>query len=681
MSPPGGGKPDAVQLLAVCKPIIENEKYHRLLEKFTGQLGSILSTYYSTNAVADDDLAALQAIFAYVALDMRNVAAAKQRTGSSVEKTTGVYANWLVAEAKRAEPDRLNRILDTFTAQMDSLGSRLLSLPLGSAWAVLIQQTGRTELADVGMDLPGADVMVTFVKKQGWASDEIRASVQRLCDAGDFSRLPSNVEMLRKRLDILRDRGRVAAIGQVLQRFVAECAAADENPNAAPHPLATPENRNMALGHFLFISRLNTLKLNAKDFAAIKEIEREAMDMVPRPMPLVIFHRLLYTTGSEDDSKLRDSTTVLPAAQKLWEIGKEDEVPLTVQSYTTYLYVLAKYRDLKGMFNLWDEILADKACKQREIERLQDKSQLEAWDVPLSKTSTDMPWPPTKFLNETLSNAFKMGGSGADMGMALYRSSIDRSSSLTPNITTVNIALRWAGHLADLQLMNEVLNDAQRLGFTPNNVTYTTMVQGLLRADRHDLARKTLDSMKTKGFNVDERLAATIISDLAREGKAADLRRAEDVIRDMRTRGVHMTVASWTALISGYFRGGWDLEGFRTVERMYQSGFKLNLTGYNIVIGHALTKTWNEGEYTDLQSVTPGLRVFRRMINENVVPTADTYSMMLGSLLRQERVEEVREVLVEMDRRGFRTHRGSLINVIRLARIATKKRAPGRFHQ
>lgn len=250
-----------------------------------------------------------------------------------------------------------------------------------------------------------------------------------------------------------------------------------------------------------------------------------------------------------------------------------------------------------------------------------------------------------------------------------------------PDIITVNTALRFAAHIADVQKMNAVIAAAGSLGLKPDIITYTTLVQGLLRAKEHDLASKTLDAMKASGIEPNERMAATLISDLAADGTRDGMRAAEDTLRDMRRRGVKMTVFIWTALITGYFRGNWVLDGFSAMERMNKQGIRFNIVGYNALLRvvadgeRSARNEYRRSTSQDLENaqVPLALRLFRQMLDEGVVPNADTYVILLGAFVRTRRDAEALEILKDMDARGFKTNKRALQQLVRQAR-ALKRR-------
>jgi pentatricopeptide repeat protein len=153
-----------------------------------------------------------------------------------------------------------------------------------------------------------------------------------------------------------------------------------------------------------------------------------------------------------------------------------------------------------------------------------------------------------------------------------------------------------------------------------------------------------------------------LIADLAKGGSQAGLRRAEEMMAQMRRKNMRITVQAWTSLISGYFRGGWEKDAWGAVDRMDRYGVKMNRVGYNIML--------HEGDSSqdNSQGGSWPLKVFGRMLKAGVVPNDDTYLILLGPMVAKRRWEEADVVLKEMDRFKYKPTRGALSTLIRRAR-------------
>jgi pentatricopeptide repeat protein len=204
--------------------------------------------------------------------------------------------------------------------------------------------------------------------------------------------------------------------------------------------------------------------------------------------------------------------------------------------------------------------------------------------------------------------------------------------------------------MADIKSMTNLFSLASKRGLKPDVVTYTTLVQGLLRANRVDMAKGVLSKMLSEGLEPNERMCSLLVSDLARSGSQAGLQRAEEMMSEMRRKKMSVTQATWTSLISGYFRGGWETDAWSAVERMGRSGISLNRVGYNIILKQG------QGRWC--------LKVFERMVKEGVSPNNDTFVIVLTPLVHKKQWAEADKVIQEMERLGFRAEKGTLSRLV-----------------
>jgi pentatricopeptide repeat protein len=682
-----------------------------VLQPYHNRISSVLSEYYTAHPAPDADIAHLQAVLADACLTPRHVASQRERSRSnfSIYTVANRYAGWLVAEAQRAGQagagtERLQGVLDRFEAQVRTLATDRLMVPYAAAWAVLLAAAGRAP-PPVAITLPHESTVMGWVTQNAWekaagagagagvdadADADVAAAARALCGEDREAALPTTPDLLSARLLALRNRRKPSAIVDMWRAYAAEL----DLGGRCTHPLASgQEVRADALAKFLWVVRSgNSNSAIAPELAAV---EAEVRARVPVPTPLPVLHVLLTTAGPEDlegdaerllassttlstlgttqaPAPVRTKETVLAAAAEIWESARSQGVVRDERLYRLYMALLGRYHAGEEMFRVWDELVADKQCRALEEQRraAEAKAESKAKEAKEAK-SKDATWPSTLTLNQVLSSGFLVGSQTSEMAIALFGLALDPKTALKPNLVTLNIALRYAAHLANIDLMTSMLSSALPLGLTPDIVTYTTLVQGMLRAGRPELARATLDSMKARGINPNERMAAMLVADLAASGTKDGLVRAEEVVRDMRVRGIRTTVPMWTSLIAGYFRGGWEVDAWNAVERMRVAGLRLNDVGYNIVLGHVLDNRRRRGSAAkDDKSIEVAMELFRSMQKDDAVPTSDTYMVLLGGLLRSGSIEHIPEVLAFMDARRFSAPSRSVNDMIRKARKA-----------
>lgn len=371
---------------------------------------------------------------------------------------------------------------------------------------------------------------------------------------------------------------------------------------------------------------------------------QDIMASIPKPMPTEIFNVILANRANVDEGEVGSEELGIDNNGRngversrlgsAWNAGTAQGAVRNVKSYMIFIEGLGRAGELDQLQKTWDELLNDTACRETHVGE----------------------WPPIHAFNHMLSATFLVPKTGPSAALEQFERAID---TLPINIVTINTILRHYARKADIPGMNSLFSLASRLKLKPDVVTYTTLVQGLLRAERVDVARSVLDKMALQGLEPNERLCSMLVADLAKSGSQSGLRRAEEMMAEMKRKKMNTTVVTWTSLISGYFRGGWDRDAWDAVDRMEREGLPLNRVGYNIILHEGgRGKEWV-------------MRLFRRMIKEGITPVDDTYLILLAPMVRGKRWEEADEVLEEMQRLKYRPEKGALSTLVK--RIRARK--------
>lgn len=189
--------------------------------------------------------------------------------------------------------------------------------------------------------------------------------------------------------------------------------------------------------------------------------------------------------------------------------------------------------------------------------------------------------------------------------------------------------------------MTSLIGLADDLGLAPDVITYTVLLQGLLKAGQMDIAKRTLENMSSQGIQPNERTASLLVADLVRGGDRQGLLAAEQLMREMKALKLNVGIVPWTSLIGGYFKGGWNHDAKLAMGRMkHHGGVNLNRVGYNML----LRETRESDETMDL---------FREMLENGIKPNGDTYSLILDRLTRQAAWEQAGQVVKHMREAGF----------------------------
>jgi pentatricopeptide repeat protein len=161
-------------------------------------------------------------------------------------------------------------------------------------------------------------------------------------------------------------------------------------------------------------------------------------------------------------------------------------------------------------------------------------------------------------------------------------------------------------------------------------------------------------------------MCSLLIADLAKGGGRTGLAHAEELMMEMRRRGFTVGAVTWTGLVSGYFRGGWEADGWNALRRMETSNLSLNRVCYNIILKQA-------GEGSIPTGAEPiSIRIFRKMIEEGVEPNGDTYYITLEALMRAKRFDESAEVVRQMQVYGYEPEKNNLKRAVRHVKLKTQ---------
>jgi len=268
-------------------------------------------------------------------------------------------------------------------------------------------------------------------------------------------------------------------------------------------------------------------------------------------------------------------------------------------------------------------------------------------------------YPPTIILNQMISAAMFIPRTGPPAALELFHQATSPQSSIKANIITINTMLRHYARLGDIDGLQSLFGLADQLGLSPDIVTYTTLLQGLLRAGKVDMAMTTLASMHETGLEPNERMCTLLVADLAKDGTSTGLQHAEQLMREMRRRNFKVGQITWTALIAGYFKGGWEADGWNAVQRMEDANLTLNRVAYNVILRAA-------GDTVEMgPNGSTTIRVFKKMVQDGVRPNSATYSIVLAPLMKAKWWSEADKVVDIMEELRFAPEKNSLREMLK----------------
>ncbi|WVQ83136.1 hypothetical protein IAT38_005274 [Cryptococcus sp. DSM 104549] len=588
------------------------------------------------------------------------------------------YASCLIREAlllpDDADKEALLKQLETglFRPAQTSGASTVIPADIVAAWAVLRAEAGMQEelprypfvWPDEGDVMAAVERMVAAARSEGGGKREAgepvdarsyAADVQLLMAANgvETSWLPRDLPALKAELAGIRAREDWPRLVSLWERFR---NAITRKPTAGTSPASeildpAPETRNLALGHFLLALFRSAAPGAAPAPPIVLTYAKELLALCPRPLPRSIAHTLLAVRARSDD--MSDSPgpgqEVTPLDEVGVSVGGVDALEnlraawaatgeRDLKMYMIYMEGLGLFGDLTGLRRTWNELVEDERCKELYLQEE-------------SKEDGSVVFPPTRALNQMISSTLIIAKEGPPIALELFEQASREDSSIPCNIITINTILRHHARQANIPAMNALFVLAERLRLVPDIITYTTLVQGVLRAGRMDLAKAALESMQNQGVQPNERMCSMLVADLAKDGSRMGLQHAEELLELMRKNGFRTNEVTWTSLIAGYFRGGWDQDAWDAVSRMKALGLRLNRVSYNILFRQVGEVERREGML---------MSIWRRMLAEGVRPNSDSYILMLSPLVRGQAWDSAEAVVAEMRRQLFKPQEGRL---------------------
>ncbi|WVR04692.1 hypothetical protein IAU60_001703 [Kwoniella sp. DSM 27419] len=389
-----------------------------------------------------------------------------------------------------------------------------------------------------------------------------------------------------------------------------------------------------------------------RSFTALTEAAFiDALSCMPRPLSRTAAQAMLALRARPEGSDLRAGHEVISLDDEVgseggissigdlkstWgECGEKD-----LKMYMIYMEGLGRMGDIDALKEAWNELVRDETCKRIYLAE--------------NGLPSHTAFPPVTALNQMISAALLVPTEGPRIALDLFAQACMPTSVIPANLITINTVLRHHARQADLPAMSALFTLAEKSGLKPDVVTYTTLVQGLLRAQRLELAKRVLEDMHQQGISPNERMYSMLIADLAKSGTKVGLEHAEELLKLMRRRGFETNEVTWTGLIAGYFRGGWEADAWDAIERMKRAGHALNRVGWNMLLRQSAS----------VRGASGTIGIWRGLLEQGISPNSDTYLIALTPLVMDKRWTEAEEVIREMQARKFRVEKGALATIV-----------------
>ncbi|WWC86812.1 uncharacterized protein L201_001691 [Kwoniella dendrophila CBS 6074] len=660
---------DVKRILQAVYPLIFRRDLRPLLDPYLEQISAALSNPSGSISPVVEDVRQVTAILNHC----WTRSFALKLSSEKLESLETDYAGFITRQAfdsKQQHGQLILDVLENSLARQVRYGNRI-GTSLIAAWAILRAKLETLVPPTFEPKIDYKEEVESYIKQKVSELEE-NADIEGFMQQLDFF-VPSsslsevehivwNVQGLEKEIDRLRRKGDIDGIVSLWGRFKLKSKLPTAIPDATAKSLSISTSDRMDILSLF----LKAFKRASSSSHPLELHFRDALAQCPRPLPRAITQTLLALrigageatpkTGEEvlpldhEDNGQSRSSGALENLKSTWEQAGEKDLKM----YMIYIEGLGRLGDLTTLKEAWNALVKDETAK---------KLYLQEEKLPVASSAT---FPPTQALNQMISSCLLIPD-GSQIALDLFTQAASPSSSISINIITINTILRHHARQADLPLMSSLFTLADKLKLKPDIITYTTLVQGLLRGGKIDLAKKVIEDMNKQGIPPNERMCSMLISDLSKLGTQKSLLHAEELLNLMIRKRMKINEITWTGLISGYFKSGWEKNGWDTISRMEKNGFKLNRIGYNICFRQFTLSNANNKSQTG--GTSQGImKLWNKMLNDKITPNSDSYLLVLTPLVVEKRWVEANEVLDVMRRRGFRVEKGALQNIVNRVR-------------
>ncbi|XP_065852915.1 pentatricopeptide repeat-containing protein At3g18110, chloroplastic isoform X2 [Euphorbia lathyris] len=210
------------------------------------------------------------------------------------------------------------------------------------------------------------------------------------------------------------------------------------------------------------------------------------------------------------------------------------------------------------------------------------------------------------------------------------------SKGFFPDAVTYNSLLYAFAREGNVHKVREICEEMVKMGFGKDEMTYNTIIHMHGKQGQHDIASQLYRDMKLSGRTPDAVTYTVLIDSL---GKANKMAEAASVMSEMLDTGVKPTLRTYSALICGYAKSGNRVEAEKTFDCMLKSGIKPDQLAYSVMLDIFL-------KYDDPKKA---IKLYGQMVRDGITPDPTIYGMMLKKLGRENKAEEIRRVIKDME--------------------------------
>ncbi|XP_076952805.1 uncharacterized protein LOC143626694 [Bidens hawaiensis] len=227
-----------------------------------------------------------------------------------------------------------------------------------------------------------------------------------------------------------------------------------------------------------------------------------------------------------------------------------------------------------------------------------------------------------------------------DEAVDFFENFVLRSESFAPDVYAFNIVISGLCRVGEVNKGFSLFNQMRKFNCLPDSITYNTLLNGFCRVGNITKAHALLNQVCiVDECSPDVVSFTSVISGYCKLGK---MKEALVLFDDMIDNGVKPNTFTFNVIINGFGKTGNIGFMLDMYEKMLTFGCTPDvITFTSIIDGHC--------RVGDLQN---GLKVWDEMSRKNLYPNLYTFSILIHSLCKESRLNEARDLLRELKKRG-----------------------------
>ncbi|XP_076901643.1 uncharacterized protein LOC143556113 [Bidens hawaiensis] len=227
-----------------------------------------------------------------------------------------------------------------------------------------------------------------------------------------------------------------------------------------------------------------------------------------------------------------------------------------------------------------------------------------------------------------------------DKAVDFFENFVLRSESFAPDVYAFNIVISGLCRVGEVDKGFSLFNQMRKFICLPDSITYNTLLNGFCRVGNITKAHTLLNQVCiVDECSPDVVSFTSVISGYCKLGK---MKEALVLFDDMIDNGVKPNTITFNVIIDGFGKKGNIGFMLDMYEKMLTFGCTPDvITFTSIIDGHC--------RVGDLQN---GLKIWDEMSRKNLYPNLYTFSILIHSLCKESRLNEARDLLRELKKRG-----------------------------